>query len=114
MLRGILKSRRSQKLYCPVVDPGEGLGGGGPPLIFYQNEARSPEKIFLETGPPLSQGLDYRPHPPLFPLSEGLDPPLLSAFFTYQKMVFCQKTRKNRVYAPGDYIRSLLDGHSRK
>ena len=107
MLRGILKSTRSQKLYCPVVDPGEGLegGGAGPPLIFYQNEARSPENIFLETGPPLSQGLDYRPPPRC---------QHFSAFFTYQKMVFCQKTRKNRVYAPGDYIRSLPDGHSRK
>ena len=38
-------------------------------------------KTFLETAPPLSQGLDDRPPPtppPPFTLSEGLDPPLLA------------------------------------
>ena len=54
----------------PVVDPGEGLGGLGPPPYFYTSEARRAEKRFLRP-PPISRGLDNRP-----PLSEGLDPPL--------------------------------------
>ena len=44
-----------------VADPGEGPGGPGPPLFSHQNEARSAEKMFFETGPPLSKGLDDRP-----------------------------------------------------
>ena len=56
----------------PVVDPGEGPGGTRTPLLLAQTEARRAEKIFFETDPPLSQGLDDRGPP----LSEGLDPPL--------------------------------------
>ena len=44
-----------------VADPGE---GGPPPLFLDQNEAR--KKKFLRLSPPP-------------PLSEGLDPPLVSA-----------------------------------
>ena len=43
-----------------VVDPGEGLLGGGraPHLFLDQTEAWRAEKIFFDTGfPPLSQGL---------------------------------------------------------
>ena len=54
----------------PVVDPGEGLGGLGPPPYFYTSEARRAGKCFFETGPPISA----RPPPPPPPLSEGLDP----------------------------------------
>ena len=50
----------------PVVDPGEGLGGLGPPPYFYTSEARRAGKCFFETGPPISA-------PPPHPLSEGLD-----------------------------------------
>jgi len=41
-----------------VADPGE--GPGGPPLFLVQTEA---EKNF-GGDPPLSKGLDDRPHPP--------------------------------------------------
>ena len=47
----------------PVVDPGEGPGGLGPPPYFYTSEARRAEKSFFKTGLPISA-----------PLSEGLDP----------------------------------------
>ena len=67
-----------------VVDPGEGPGGGGPPLPLFldQTEAvRIEKKIFLETAPSLlSQVLDDRPKtspsPPPPPLSECLHPPM--------------------------------------
>ena len=63
--------------FCPTItiaDPGEGPGGppSPPPSFLDQNETRRAEKIFFETGPPLSQGLDNQAPP----LSEGLDPPL--------------------------------------
>ena len=93
MLRGILKSRRSEKLYCPVADPGEAY----PPYLSTKMRPKGPKKNFWETRPPLSQGLNAPPpHPPT--------PPSLP----YLK-VWIQKTRKFRVYAPGDYIRSPLD-----
>ena len=38
----------------PVVDPGEGPGGLGPPPYFYTSEARRAGKCFFETGPPIS------------------------------------------------------------
>ena len=43
-----------------VADPGEGRGGPScpPPQFLDQTEARRAEKLFLETPPPLSQGLD--------------------------------------------------------
>ena len=51
--------------YITVADPGEGIREPGPPLFSDQNEARrTPQKFFLETAPPLSQGLDDRPPPP--------------------------------------------------
>ena len=34
------------------------------PLFLDQTEVRRAEKVVLETGPPLSQVLDDRPHPP--------------------------------------------------
>ena len=39
-------------------------GEGPPPLFLNQTEARRAEKVFFETAPPppLSQGLDDRPH----------------------------------------------------
>ena len=64
-----------------MTDPGE----APPPIYLDQTEARKAEKKFLETGPPLSQGLDDRhplPSPPPYlkdwmmtatPLPEGLD-----------------------------------------
>ena len=52
-------------------------------LFLDQNEAQRSNKIFFETGPPLSQGLDdWRP--PL--LSKGLDPPLFSLLFWCKKV----------------------------
>ena len=45
----------------PVVDPGEGLGGLGPPPYFYTREARRAGKCFFEPGPPISA-----PPPPSF------------------------------------------------
>ena len=53
-----------------MADPWEGPGHPGPPLFLDQTEARRAENNFFE--PPLSQGLDDRPHP----LSEGLELPL--------------------------------------
>ena len=64
-----------------MVDPGKGPGGArSPPLIFFfQNEARRAEKIYFgDRRPPLSQGLDDQPPPPV---SDGLDPPLQFAVF---------------------------------
>ena len=57
-----------------MADLGEGPGA---PLIFRPTEARRVEKKFLETGSPLSQGLDDRLPLPPPPLSRGLDPALL-------------------------------------
>ena len=62
-----------------MVDPGEGSGGVGPPLISLfldQTEARRAEKKFFS----LSKGLDDLPYhrPPLIPLSQGLDLSLLT------------------------------------
>ena len=55
------------------ADPGERPGGAPPPLVLDQIEAR----LFFETAPPLSKGLDDAPPPsPPPPLSEGLDPSL--------------------------------------
>ena len=51
--------------YYPVAD----LGEARPPTLFLDQ---------METAPALSQGLDDRLPPPPRPLSEGLDPPLLS------------------------------------
>ena len=60
-----------------VADPGKGPGAPPPPLFLDQTEARSAEKIFWgDRAPlPLSKGLD-RPPPP--PVSQGLDPALLT------------------------------------
>ena len=56
-----------------------GPEGPPPPLFLDQNEAQRGNKIFFETAPPLSQGLDDCPPSPL--LSKGLDPPLFSLLF---------------------------------
>ena len=58
-----------------VADPGEGPGGPAP-LFLAQTEARGAENIFLRLPPPppIISGSKWPP-----PLSEGLDPPLLSA-----------------------------------
>ena len=66
-----------------MADPGEGLGGAGPPLFFDQNETQRAEKNFFGDRTPLSQGLDERPPPPPT-LSEGLDPPLI-AYFPFKR-----------------------------
>ena len=58
----------SSQRNAPVADPREGPGGPWPPLFLDQNEARKAKIIFL------------RPPPPP-PLSEGLDPPLLTIGF---------------------------------
>ena len=49
-----------------MADPGEGPGGGRPPLFFHQTEARRAEKTFLgETAPPpFTKGLNDRRSPP--------------------------------------------------
>ena len=61
-----------------MADPGE-EPSPPPPLFLDQTETRRAPKKFLKPAPPplppaLSQGLDGRA-----PLSEGLDPPLVSA-----------------------------------
>ena len=58
-----------------MAKPGEGLEEPAPSLLLDQTEAQNAEKIFLETGPSFSKGLDDRPPPPP-PLSQGLDPVL--------------------------------------
>ena len=61
---------------------GGARGARPPPLFFDENEALRTEKNFLGRPPSsLSQGLDDPP--PLPPLSEGLDPPLLLAKLYY-------------------------------
>ena len=50
------------------------IQGRGAPLVLDQTEARGAEKMFLESSPPLSKGLDDRPPPPN--LSQGVDPAL--------------------------------------
>ena len=40
------------------------IQGRGAPLVLDQTEARGAEKMFLESSPPLSKGLDDRPPPP--------------------------------------------------
>ena len=48
-----------------VTDSGKGPDRGRAPLLFLdQIVALRVEKIFFETGPPLSQGLDDPPTPP--------------------------------------------------
>ena len=49
------------------------IQGRGAPLVLDQTEAREAEKMFLESSPPLSKGLDDRPPPNL---SQGVDPAL--------------------------------------
>ena len=50
-----------------------------PPFFLDRTEARRAEKKFQETGPPhLSRGLDDRARPLLAPLSQCLDPALLT------------------------------------
>ena len=74
-------------LSFPVADPGEEPGGGGAsllPLFLDTTEARRPKRFLLETAPPrLSKGLDaFRPPTPL---SQGLDPALISVCNMTQK-----------------------------
>ena len=54
------------------------IQGRGAPLVLDQTEARGAEKMFLESSPPLSKGLDDRPTPPPphHNLSQGVDPAL--------------------------------------
>ena len=51
------------------------IQGRGAPLVLDQTEARGAEKMFLESSPPLSKGLDDRPTPSPN-LSQVLDPAL--------------------------------------
>ena len=46
-------------------------GGGGPPLFLKQTKARRAQKMFLETAPPFSKGLDARAPSPLISGSES-------------------------------------------
>ena len=50
---------------------GGGGGGGGPPLFLKQTKARRAQKMFLETAPPFSKGLDARAPSPLISGSES-------------------------------------------
>ena len=60
-----------------MADIGEGPGAPGPPRYFYTKlRPEGPKRFFGDWVSPLSQGLDDPP--PLRPLSECLDPPLLS------------------------------------
>ena len=62
--------------FYPVADLGEGPGAPGPPVIFIPNwDPKGRKDFFEDRVSPLSQGLD---DPPPRPLSEYLDPPLLS------------------------------------
>ena len=64
-------------LQVPVVTSGGSRGGAGgflPPLFLDQTEARRAEKNFWETTPPYLRV--WMTAPP--PLSEALDPPLVS------------------------------------
>ena len=59
---------------CTLADPGEGPGGPGgppppPPFFLNKTKPQKPQKCLGGDRPPLSQGLDDRPHL----LSEGLD-----------------------------------------
>ena len=42
-----------------------GPGGAGPPLFLNQTKARRAQKMFLETAPPFSKGMDARAPSPL-------------------------------------------------
>ena len=70
------------------------------PLFLDETEAQRAEKKFLETGPssppppPLSKGLDDRPHP----ISQGPDPALTSAFYV------CEKASKRSGFVIYSYI----------
>ena len=61
----------SSLLSCPLqgfltwFSGGTRAGARGAPLFLDQTEAWRAETVFLETDPPLSQGLDDRPPPPL-------------------------------------------------
>ena len=59
-----------------MVDPG-GTGGPGPPLFLDQAEARMAEKIFFGDRPPAPR--------PLPPLSQGLDPALITVVESFEK-----------------------------
>ena len=54
-----------------------GPGGPGPPLFLYQAEARMAEKIFFGDRPPAPC--------PLPPLSQGLDPALITVVEAFEK-----------------------------
>ena len=57
-----------------MADPGEGPGGGRAPLFLNQTEARRAQKMFLETAPSFSKGLDARaPSPPILGSVSGTD-----------------------------------------
>ena len=60
-----------------MADPGE--RPAPPPLFFDQNKAQRAEKVFWRPGVPLISGSGWPP--PLPPLSEGMDPPLLVIIF---------------------------------
>ena len=53
-----------------VADPGE---GPGPPYFSTKMRPEGPEKIFLETGPPSSQGLDGRLPPLIWRSGSAID-----------------------------------------
>ena len=69
-----------------------------PPLFLDETEARRTEKKFFGDWslppPPLSKGLDDRPHP----ISQGPDPALTSAFYV------CEKASKRSGFVIYSYI----------
>ena len=71
------------------MDQGEGSAGPVPPPYFLTKlRPEGAEKyIFLQLPPPLSQGLDDHPPPPLN-LSEGLLPPAATETIDYK--VLCR------------------------
>ena len=77
--RGVLNSR-------PVADPGEGLGGPGPPYFYTKLRPEGPKKMFFWDRPPLFSESGWPdPSPP--PLSEGLVPPLKTTDYSETEKV---------------------------
>ena len=61
---------------------GGSRGGPVPPYVSTKMRLEGPKIILLETTPLLSQHLDDLPPPPLPPLYEVLDPPMLCPEYT--------------------------------
>lgn len=66
-----LTSLLQVKFIVIVICSGGSRGGGRPPLFLKQTKARRAQKMFLETAPPFSKGLDARAPSPLISGSES-------------------------------------------